>query len=1038
MFKVDGLNDWENPKVVGINKLAGHVRTVPFASVEAAKGLDWQSSPYCQMLNGAWQFLLVPNPDSVPNHFFAPEYDFSLWQPLPVPSNWMMHGYDKPIYTNQKMPIPNTPPFVPKDDNPTGLYRHTFEIDAGWNGRKIFIHFGGVESAFYLWINGKAVGYSQGSRLPAEFDITDYVQAGENLLAVQVIRWSDGSFVEDQDHWWLAGIYRDVYLYSTPQAHIFDFFAQPSLDADLVDGTLKLTAQIENYGAFGAVDGYRVEIQLFAADGELVGGGETAVSESPRQLTIATLEEKINQPKQWSAEHPNLYTLVITLSNAEGELLEAVSTRIGFRNVEIVGRELLINGKPVLMKGVNRHEHDERHGKVISEASMVQDIRLLKQFNFNAVRTAHYPNCARWYELCDEYGIYLIDEANIEAHALYHKLCHDPNWATTFLERGQRMVQRDKNHPSVIIWSLGNETGYGANHDTLAGWIRYVDPTRPLHYEGAVSRGEGGRTWFEGYLSTDLVCPMYPSVAEIIEYARNPKADRPLIMCEYAHAMGNSVGNLKEYWDAIYTYHGLQGGFIWDWVDQGILTTDEDGTEYWGYGGDFGDEINDLNFCLNGLLFPDRTVKPPMYECKKLFQPIQVNAVDLHKGEVEIVNGFYFSDLMGINGRFHLTINGETIQSEQFELPNLAAGERGSVSLPIEKPVLPAGGECHLTLSFSLDDDVPWGDAGHELAWEQFKMPYSAPIMAMASHSDKSVLQTHQENGQIHVGNKSKTFSVVFDRGSGSLISWKASGNELIHSSPKLNLWRAPTDNDGFKAAEDWVEVKDLYQWRDVGLDQLTETVEAVLVDTSHPQQVVFTVRSIYSSPTEAEAAAHQQTFTVFGDGTIKIDNDVQVNVNVDNLPRVGLVLQMPAGFEQLHWFGRGPYENYRDRNAGTAVNLHHSTVSEQFVPYIMPQENGNKTDVRWLSLTNSAGQGVKFSADELFEASVSHISDSDLYQQLHTHKLTIIDETIVKLDYRNAAIGGASCGPRTLEQYWIRPDTFRFTFYLEPISPQK
>lgn len=1034
MFKVDKLNDWENPQMVGINKLAGHVRTVPYDSVEAARGLDWQQSPNCLMLNGRWQFHLVANPTQVPDGFYAAEYDSSGWDSLQVPSNWMMEGFDKPIYTNVQMPIPNTPPVVPKEDNPTGLYRHSFTLPEGWNGRQLFIHFGGVESAFYLWINGQAVGYSQGSRLPAEFDITAYVQPGENVLAAQVIRWSDGSFIEDQDHWWMAGIYRDVYLYATPKGHIFDFFAQPSLDANYQDGTLKLTAQVENYGEPDMIDGYRVGMQLFDADGEAVFERvDTAVYENQRNLTIAKLETAVASPRQWSAEHPNLYTLVVTLSDKQNKLLEALSTRIGFRNVEIVGREMLINGKPVLMKGVNRHEHDDKLGKVMTEESMLADIYLLKQFNLNAVRTAHYPDCARWYELCDEYGLYLIDEANIEAHSLYHRLCHDPNWATAFLERGQRMVQRDKNHPSVIIWSLGNETGYGANHDAMAGWIRHVDPTRPLHYEGAVSRGEGGLTWFEGYLATDLVCPMYPSVDEIIDYARDPKGDRPLIMCEYAHAMGNSVGNLKEYWDAIKTYHGLQGGFIWDWVDQGILKTDENGVEYWGYGGDFGDEINDVNFCINGMIFPDRTVHPPMYEYKKLIQPIAVNGVDLRRGEIEIVNEQYFSDMAGFNGRYHLLINGESVQSGSIDMPHIEAGEKATVRLPIGKPDLPAGAECHLNLHFTLKEETPWAEAGHEVAWEQFKLPFVAPIQEVPNPSTMPNLTLGQENGMVTVNGEG--FAITFDRENGRLTQWQAADTELLHSGPTLNVWRAPTDNDGFKKAQDWRTDKDLYQWKQAGLDQLAPTIEGVTVEQPQPQIVKINVQTIYGNEYNSEAIAHQQTLTVLGNGSLRIDNIVQTNVEVENLPRVGLTFEMPAGFEQFSYFGRGPYENYRDRNAGTAVGHYHSTVDEQYVPYIMPQENGNKTDVRWLSLTNDAGRGLKVSADGLMEASVRHISDTELTTKFHTNELERQEEVIINIDHRNAAIGGASCGPRTLEQYWIRPDTFKFSFVLEPVG---
>jgi beta-galactosidase len=607
----------------------------------------------------------------VPDDFHSTVFDTSAWDEVQVPGNWMMQGYDKPIYTNVQMPIPNTPPFVPKEDNPTGLYQHTFAIPEDWNGRQIFIWFEGVESAFYLWVNGQAVGYSQDSRLPAEFDLTEYVQVGENELRAMVIRWSDGSFVEDQDHWRMGGIHRDVYLYATPKVHIFDFFARPELDNDFVDGTLRVTARIEKYAAL-AIDGYQVRLGLFEEDGTAVFEPITkGFYENDNVLTQAKLEQTITNPKKWTAETPTLYTLVLSLLDKDGNFLEAVRTRIGFRRVEIVGRELLINGQVVLMKGVNRHEHDERLGKVVTEAMMLKDIRLMKQFNINAVRTAHYPNCQRWYELCDEYGLYIIDEANIESHSLYDRLCHDPLWLTTFMERGQRMVQRDKNHPCVIFWSLGNESGYGPHHDALAGWMRGADGSRPIHYEGAISRHLGEGRWQQGHLATDVVCPMYPQVVDIIAYAEDKTNDRPLIMCEYAHAMGNSCGNLKEYWDAIKRYQGLQGGFIWDWVDQGLVKVDEQGREYWAYGGDFGDTINDVNFCINGLIFPDRTPHPALWEYKKLIQPIQI-------GDVDVLNGLGVGDS---SGKRHTDTSSSSPRADSNLTKSLI-----SIALPKKKP----------------------------------------------------------------------------------------------------------------------------------------------------------------------------------------------------------------------------------------------------------------------------------------------------------------------------------------------------------------
>ena len=1036
MFRVDGLNDWENPQVVGINKVAGHVDVVPYESVAAALTGAREHSPYFRLLNGLWSFQLVANPQRVPDEFGSSEFDTNGWDAVQVPGNWMMQGYDKPIYTNVQMPIPNTPPFVPKEDNPTGLYRRTFTVDEGWNGRQIFICFAGVESAFYVWVNGQAVGYSQDSRLPAEFDVTEYVQVGENDLRLVVIRWSDGSFVEDQDHWRMAGIHRDVYLYAKPKVHIFDFMARPELNDDFVDGRLQVTTRIEKHSD-ASIDGYQVRMAMFAPPDtgeekrqEVFDPITQGVCEHAHRLTMVDLEQAMTTPQKWTAESPHLYTLVLSLLDKDGNFLEAVRTQIGFRRVEIVGRELLINGQAVLMKGVNRHEHDERLGKVVTEEMMVKDILLMKQFNINAVRTAHYPNCRRWYELCDEYGLYVIDEANIEAHSLYFRLCNDPLWLTAFMERGQRMVQRDKNHPCIIMWSLGNESGYGPNHDALAGWIRGADGSRPIHYEGAVSRNEGGLDWHGGHLATDVVCPMYPSVEMIVEYGRDQSGKRPLIMCEYAHAMGNSCGNLQEYWDAIRTYHGLQGGFIWDWVDQGLVKVDEQGQTYWAYGGDFGDTINDVNFCINGLIFPDRTPHPALWEYKKLIQPIAVNEVDVLNGRIAITNEHYFTGMAGYNGRYELMVNGQVVQEGAFEIPEIAPQESAVVTLPINSPEMPPDGEAFLNVRFLLAEDTIWAEAGHEVAWEQFAVPYPVPDVEPMGELP-SVKLAQSEGTAVITGDN---FQITFDTAQGTINQWSVGETELLKSGPLLNVWRAPTDNDGFKKAQDWRSGKDLTAWLAAGLNEVTHTVESVQVAQTADHEVKIHVATVVESAKAPEAFLHQQTVTITGDGAVEIANEVRANVEV-NLPRVGLSLQLPSGFDTFTWYGRGPTENYRDRKAGTAVGLYSSTVDEQYVPYIMPQENGNKTDVRWLSLTNEAGVGLKVTADSaLMEAGVSHYSAAELFKALHTNELERQEAIILNIDHAQAGLGGASCGPATLEQYRLQPGNYNFSFQLQPI----
>ncbi len=1026
---MNNTNDWENPQIVGINKLPAHVNVVPFEDELAAVRGEMSDSPYFLTLNGRFHFHFAPTPHNTPNHFHEETFDAEKWDNITVPSNWTVQGYDKPIYTNIQMPFTPDPPFVP-EDNPTGLYRRSFSIPDNWADKRIIICFEGVESAFYLWVNGRPVGYSQGSRLPAEFDLTPFVHPGKNNLAVKVIRWSDGSYLEDQDHWWMAGIYRDVFLYATPNRYLQDFFVQTELDADYRDAILKVDVKI-GHANQADLDGYSVGLQLY-------DDSETAVFPQPiiqpifahfDKTTQVTFAQNIINPAKWSAEKPNLYTVVLTLTNGFGEVVHIGRSRIGFRQVEVRGRELLVNGRSVLFKGVNRHEHDGQTGKTVSESDMIADIKLMKQFNINAVRNSHYPMHPRWYELCDEYGLYVIDEANIESHALYDRLCHDPLWTHAFVERGMRMVERTKNHPSIILWSLGNESGHGANHDALAGWIRGVDPTRPLHYEGAISRSHG-RDWADGHAVTDVVCPMYPQVQEIIDYANDPTESRPLIICEYSHAMGNSNGNLKEYWEAIKTHHGLQGGFIWDWVDQGLQKMDENGVMYWAYGGDFGDTINDANFCINGLISPDRIPHPALYEYKKLLQPIGVEAVDLPSGKIRVRNEQDFSDMAGINGRFQLEINGVSVQKGQLPKLDLPPGQSEIIQLPLEPVTLEAGEECFLTIHFQLSQETIWAEEGHVLGWEQFKMPLSVPEPTPRFLDELPALDVKETSVSFTISNTN--FQLTFDKITGQFTSWQYNNVSLLQEGPRLNIWRAPTDNDGIKS-EAANKHKDLTNWLAAGFDQLTPELVSIKVEQPQPQLVQVTVRMFINSHAYRHAFGHHHTYTIYANGEVRIVNNVMVDPTLPNLPRMGLTMQLPAGFEQVAWFGKGPHENYVDRCAGVTVGLYRGTVDEQYVPYIMPQENGNKTAVRWLTLTRDNGAGIQINGDDLFEFSVHHYTANDFFQAHHTNELVRREQVILNLDHKQSGLGGHSCGPATLPQYRIQPNLFRFEFAIRP-----
>ncbi|NLG27413.1 MAG: DUF4981 domain-containing protein, partial [Chloroflexi bacterium] len=709
-----GPHDWDNPRVLAHHKLAPHATLMPYPDIAGALRADRAASPRRRSLNGAWKFAYAPSPAAAPAGFWAADYADAAWDEVTVPGNWQLQGYDRPIYTNVRYPFPSTELKVPHDDNPTGSYRRRFELPAEWSDERVTLAFEGVDSAFYVWVNGQFVGYSQDSRVTAEFDVTPFVTPGPNVLAVQVLRWSDGSYLEDQDFWRLSGIYRDVYLYARPQAHIRDFWARTALDAAYRDATLSVDVDLRNCAEIEAET--RLEVALYDPDGRLV------LQEEPAHAALAAGSETtlrfahpVRAPRLWTAETPALYTLVLALYDASDTLLETVSTRVGFRQVAIIDGRVCVNGVPILFQGVNRHEHDPRTGHTVDEASMLADIRLMKQHNINAVRTCHYPNDPRWYELCDAYGLYLYDEANAECHEVYDRLPHLPEWQEAFLQRAVGMVERDKNHPSVLVWSLGNEAGYGVAHEAMSEWVHRRDATRPVHYEPAGAAP-----------TVDIIGPMYPKVSTLVDMATRTRDTRPVIMCEYAHAMGNSVGNLPEYWQAVRTHRRLGGGFIWDWVDQGILQTTPEGVDWYAYGGDFGDQPNDANFCINGLVMPDRQPHPSLAEYKKVLEPVLVTPLSLREGRLQVTNRRFFTDLSDLAISWKLEVDGVPLRGGA--LPTLRTAPGQSEELRVPAGGLPAAGEFLLTLSFRLADATAWAPAGHEVAFAQFALP--APVQA--------------------------------------------------------------------------------------------------------------------------------------------------------------------------------------------------------------------------------------------------------------------------------------------------------------------
>jgi len=1029
MLFIAGERTWEMPQLPSLNKLPPRALTVPFASLEQALAMNREASPWYQTLNGNWDFKILPQPEAATPQAIRE----GAWHAIAVPGSWTMQGFGKPHYTNIVMPFPNTPPDVP-DDNPTGIYRRTFSVPADWDGRRVILHIAGCEGALYVYVNGEAVGMSKDARTPAEFDVSEHVTLGaeaQNELVCVVTRWSDASFIEDQDHWWHSGIMREVYLYSTTQPQLQDMYARSELSDDYQSATLKLTLHV-GFPGEAYRDGYGVEAHLFDGAGKPVL--ETPLAspclpplspnwwENRGPRTRIELNTTVQAPALWSHETPNLYTIVAILKGPSGD--EIYSTRFGFRKVEIKGVNLLINGQRVLINGVNYHDHDDTTGKAISRATMESDLRLMKQFNVNAVRTAHYPKDAYWYELCDRYGIYLIDEANIEAHAYYDEIAKDMRYTNHFVERVRAMVERDKNHPSVILWSLGNESGYGPNHDAAAGYVRHAEPTRPLHYEGAITRWFGN-SWDGGRMATDIICPMYPFIHEIVDWAKEGKGNRPLIMCEYSHTMGNSNGCLSDYYEAFEQYPGLQGGFLWEWLDHGIRQTSTDGQVHWAYGGDFGDTPHDANFITDGIVWPDRTPHPALHEFKYLARPCTVEPVDVANGRVRIVSRQYFSNLNWLRGEWELMVDGEPVQRGALPALNIAPGASLDVTLPLARP---ASGEQFVNVYFYQCDNTFWATAGHEVARVQLAVPQTAPTAAPSTHASNGRVIVRETTTTVRLEAEAVGVRAVFARDTGRLIEFGGERN-LIVSGPSLNIWRAGTDNDGIKLKLS--PHSNLKRWLDQKLDRVEQRLESLqLLPGELP-----VIEAIYkaSGREQWDDFTHTMRYTLSPAGELSIENQVVIGNNLSDIPRVGLSMALDQALEGMEWYGRGPWENYADRKASAMMGRFGGTVTGQHVPYIMPQENGHKTDVRWLQL-GADSAGLRIAGASPFEFNVSHFTDHDLFASTHTYELEPRSEVILNLDAAHRGVGSASVGQDTLEKYQLLESEYRFVFRLKPI----
>ncbi len=978
LLHLGGRRSWELPEVPSLGRLPPHATLVPFPSPELAAALDPGRSAWFASLDGEWEFRLAARPDKAPRALDA----VRGWRIVSVPGLWTMQGFGAPHYTNVAMPFEEPPPHVP-EENPTGIYRRRFRLPRGWRRRRVVLHFGGSEGALYVLVNGEPVGFSKDARTPAEFDVTELVRhEGANELVAVVVRWSDASFVEDQDHWWHAGLPRSISL-SAP-GPITDLFVRADMD-----GTLAVDA------------GPATHARLIDPRGRIVFDG-------PFER-----ERVLRSPSLWSAEDPALYTLVVSSDGGE-----SVACRVGFRRVEVRDRNLLVNGKPVLVRGVNRHDHDDVRGRAVMRESMEADARLMKQSNVNAVRTSHYPNDSYWLDLCDRLGLYVVDEANIEAHAYYDDLCRDARYASAFVERVRNMVERDKNHPCVILWSLGNESGYGPNHDAAAGWVRARDPSRPLHYEGAIARD-----WSGGRRATDVVCPMYAGVDAIEAWAAEKRDDpRPLILCEYSHAMGNSNGGLADYFAAFERHDALQGGFVWEWIDHGIRKTDEGGRDYWAYGGDFGDTPNDANFCADGLVWPDRTPHPALEELKFLAQPVRVEPVDAGRGRFRIRNLNAFVDLAYLRGRWELALDGDVVR--RGRLPPLQVPPGGTLDVALDLATSDdTVGERFVTFRFVLGHDASWAPAGHELAWQQFALPSRRPRRTR----DRATRPRETEVGIVLAA---RGVRAVVDATAGTLSEVARGSRSVVLRGPLLQLWRAPTDNDGLRMVPEKRDRGVLRRWLELGLDRLELRLDSIAMG---PGRIEVVHRA--SGRGRFDDATHRHVYRLLTSGDLVVDNEVQLGPELRDLPRIGVVLTLPAALERLEWVGRGPWESYPDRLASTVVGRFRGTVADQYVPYILPQEHGHRSDVRCLSLTDDTGFGLAVAGRPIIGFTASHFTAEDLYLARHTCDLEPRPEVVLSLDHAQRGLGTASCGPDTHPRYRLLEPMYRFTYALRVVA---
>lgn len=1015
------LEEWNgNPKIYAVNVLKPHATSMPYSTIDEAKKGNRRGSEWYQSLTGTWKFHFVEKPSQRHSSFFQDSFNASSFDDIAVPGSWQVQGYDKPIYTNVIYPWNNTdfinPPAAPTNYNPVGHYRRTFTVPAKWSGKRIRLHFEGVESAYYVWVNGKYVGYSENSFTGHEFDVTSNLRAGENNISVQVFRWCDGSWMEDQDFIRLSGIYRDVYLYATPKTHIQDFQIDASLASNYKDGDLNASVWVDNVSSTAASN-YSLELHLFTDAGAEVGSvlKKTLSSIAPNGGDQKIqFRSTIPAPKLWSAEHPNLYTLVLVLKDNSGAVVQVESNKIGFRKVELKkdasgATRYFINNQPIKFRGVNRHEIDPDHGRVLSYERMEEDVKLMKRFNINALRTSHYPNDPRMYDLCDLYGIYVVGEANLESHGALDKLPKSSDdWRPASLERMSSMVQRDKNHPSVVLWSLGNEAGNGNVFATMREYTHNADSTRPVHYEG-------------DWNNADVNSWMYYGPDAVRSYNNNSK---PIMLCEFEHAMGNSVGELKEYVDAFYSNPRSFGGFIWDFIDQGLRRGN---SNFFNFGGLWGDRPNDDNFCANGLVFPDRSLQPEIWEVKYQFRNIIVKPVDVSNGVISIESRFNFSNIADeVDLIWSIKEDGKEILQGKVPSTSLNIGplSKKDVTISFTKPTPKAGSDYHLDLDFRLKKATLWADAGFSIAQEQFKLSIGAALPPQIDITSVPSQKETQGNGKINI--EGKVFSVAIDLATASITDYKIKGTQILKQGPVPNFWRAPIDNDKGNGMENRCS-----HWKFAGRDRVINSSKVTVVSEKETR-IDFEI-----GLPKAGRSRMSMSYTIYGSGDIIVEYTFYPDASLAEIPNIGTLFTVPGGFEKVEWYGKGPYENYVGRNQGSHTGIYSTFVDSMTVPYMEISETGQRTNVKWATLTNGSGMGLMVIGSPYMEFNAQHYTPQHLTEVKLPWDLKRDKDITLRVDFQQMGLGGInSWGAKPLDQYMLfSKNTYRHKFRLSPIG---